>query len=175
MLPPWKPSLYKRWMTKLSAGRISKGPGTSQAVELRKAVSVLLRVFFVNERRFPVAGTNERYSPHDFQTLDFLARNPGSKPAELCAFLGVAPTTGAAVLDRLEKRTLIKRTRHETDKRARAVNLTSQGSTFHSAIVKQDIINMEALLTALDAKEREPFVTMMSKIAGRLMDDGSSK
>lgn len=141
------------------------------AVELRKAVSALLRVFLVNERRFPVAGTHERYSPHDFQTLDFLARNPGSKPAELCTFLGIVPTTAAAVLDRLERRGLTKRTRHATDRRARAVSLTPEGNGFHDAIVKQDLVNMGAMLLILEPQERAPFVAMMSKIAERLLNE----
>jgi DNA-binding MarR family transcriptional regulator len=168
MLPPWKHSHYKSRMTNPPRDKVSNGSGMSQALELRKAVSALLRVFLVNEKQFPVAGTHERYSPHDFQTLDFLARNPGCKPAELCAFLGIVPTTGAAVLDRLERRGLLKRTRHETDRRARALSLTSQGEDFHDAIVKQDLLNMEAMLSILEPNERAPFVAMMIRIAGRL-------
>jgi DNA-binding MarR family transcriptional regulator len=162
-------------MTKSPRDSRSENFGSSQAVALRKAVSALLRVFLVNDKRFPVAGTHERYSPHDFQTLDFLARNPGSKPAELCAFLGIMPTTGAAVLDRLERRGLIERTRHETDRRARSVSLTPQGDDFHGAIVRQDLVNMEAMLSILNPNERAPFVAMMSKIAGRLLYAGSPK
>jgi hypothetical protein len=49
------------------------------AAALRQSVSALLRLFLVNERRFPVAGANVRYSPLDFQSLSFLALNPGAE------------------------------------------------------------------------------------------------
>jgi DNA-binding MarR family transcriptional regulator len=146
-----------------------------QAVELRAAVSTLLRVFLVNEKQFPVAGTNERYSPHDFQTLGFVAQNQGAKPTDLCHFLGVVPTTGAAILDRLERKGLLKRVAHTQDKRARAVFLTDQGSAFFNAIMTQDLINMQAILSALGEEERTQFTATMSKIAAHLESQASSK
>jgi DNA-binding MarR family transcriptional regulator len=71
----------------------------------------------------------------------------------------------------LERRGLIRRARHEMDKRARSLALSDHGHAFHDAIIKQDLINMEAMLSILAPEERAPFVTMMTRIAARLTSE----
>jgi DNA-binding MarR family transcriptional regulator len=136
---------------------------------LREIVSTLLRVFLVNERRFPVAGGDGvRYSAHDFQTLGFLARHPGSRMADLCAFLSVAPTTATSVVDRLARRGLVARRASAEDGRARALTLTADGAAMFARIYGQDLVNMRAMLDALPLAERGRFLDMMKRIAAAL-------
>jgi DNA-binding MarR family transcriptional regulator len=138
------------------------------AVALRQSVSALLRLFLVNERRFPLAGTNERYSPLDFQALNFLALHPGAKVSALGDFLSVAATTTSTLTDRLVKRGLVMRIPHAQDKRAKALTLTPAGRAVFDAIYAQDLVNMQAMLDALPRSEQEQLVAMLAKIVAAL-------
>jgi DNA-binding MarR family transcriptional regulator len=141
------------------------------AAALRGSVSALLRLFLVNERRFPLAGTNERYSPLDFQALNFLALNPGAKVGALGDFLSVAPTTTTTLTDRLVRRGLVTRSGHADDKRAKALTLTPAGRAMFDAIYAQDLVNMQAMLNALSPDEQGQLVSMMARIAATLNTD----
>jgi MarR family transcriptional regulator, lower aerobic nicotinate degradation pathway regulator len=143
----------------------------NKAAALRQSVSALLRLFLVNERRFPLAGTNERYSPLDFQTLNFLALHPGAKVGALTDFLTVAPTTTTTLIDRLAKRGLVARAAHSNDKRAKALTLTPAGRAMFDAIYAQDLVNMQAMLNALPPDEQAQLVSMMGKIVAALQAD----
>jgi DNA-binding MarR family transcriptional regulator len=132
---------------------------------LRESVSTLLRVFLISEKVFPSAGGMTSYSPHEFQTIGFVARNPGCMANQIAAFLGVAPTTMTSLIDRLVKRGLLLRERPASNRRAVAISLTVEGSLLWQAILKQDYKNMAAMLDALEEQEKEPFIQYLSKIA----------
>ncbi len=135
---------------------------------LRDAISTLLRIFLVNERVFPVAGGATRYSPHDFQTLDHLARNPGLRIGALAEFLAVSPTTATSVIDRLVRRGLVSRRMAPDDQRARVLLLTKRGQALSQRILTQDLVNMRALLGTLPPAERAHFTRLMEQVAGGL-------
>jgi DNA-binding MarR family transcriptional regulator len=141
------------------------------AAALRGSVSALLRLFLINERRFPLAGTNERYSPLDFQALSFLALNPGTKVSALGDFLSVAPTTTTTLTDRLVRRDLVARSVHADDKRAKALTLTPAGHAMFDAIYAQDLVNMQAMLNALSPDEQGQLVAMLARIVAALNAD----
>jgi DNA-binding MarR family transcriptional regulator len=143
----------------------------TNAAALRQSVSALLRLFLVNERRFPLAGTNERYSPLDVQALNFLALHPGAKVGALGDFLSVAPTTTTTLTDRLVKRGLVARIVHADDKRAKALTLTPAGRTMFDAIYAQDLVNMQAMLDALPPDEQGQLVSMLARIVAALRAD----
>jgi DNA-binding MarR family transcriptional regulator len=141
------------------------------AAALRQSVSALLRLFLVNERRFPLAGTNERYSPLDFQALNFLVLHPGAKVSALGDFLSVSPTTTTTLTDRLVKRGLVTRTTHAQDKRAKSLTLTPAGRALFDAIYAQDLVNMRALLNALPLAQQGQLVAMLKRIVAALNAD----
>lgn len=139
-----------------------------QAIALRKSFGQIVRVFLVSERRFPVAGRNARYSPHDFQTLNFLAEHKSARAGEIGKFLEIAPTTMTGVIDRLQGADLIKRTQDTEDARATRLELTEAGWEMHDAIANQEILNYTAMLCALDEDERDKYVEMTQRIADRV-------
>jgi DNA-binding MarR family transcriptional regulator len=143
----------------------------NQAVNLRLAISALLRLFLVNERRFPVAGRNERYSPLDFQALNYLALHPGAKVGALGDFMSVAPTTTTTLTDRMVRRGLVRRAPHPQDKRATALWLTDSGQTTFDAIYAQDILNMQAILDVLPDSDRAALVSIMTRVVKALQAD----
>lgn len=141
----------------------------SEAQDLLAHVGNLLREFHVNERAFPIAEGRIAYSPHVFATLAFIAEKPGTRASDLAAFLGVRPTTASSLIARLVSRGLITKDVHPEDRRAIALRLTPQGTDLFAAIRRQDMRNMELMLSALAPEERGQFVEMMGRVSARVV------
>lgn len=142
----------------------------SQAEDLLAHVAALLREFHVNERAFPSAEGRIPYSPHVFAALGFIALNPACRASDLAGFLGLRPTTASSLIGRLVDRGLVEKGRHPEDGRAVALSLTDPGEDLHAAIRRQDMRNMELMLSALAPEERGDFVRMMGRVAARVTD-----
>lgn len=141
----------------------------SEAQDLLAHVGNLLREFHVNERAFPIAEGRIAYSPHVFATLAFIAERPGARASDLAVFLGVRPTTASSLIARLVGRGLITKDVHPEDRRAVALRLTPQGTDLFAAIRRQDMRNMELMLSALAPEERGQFVEMMGRVSARVV------
>ena len=141
---------------------------TIAAEEMLEGIRTILRTFTVDETRFPPAEGRIKYNPVDFQSLYFLSANPGCKNADLARFLGVAATSAQSVCDRLVKRGFVSRDASDTNLRAVALTLTSEGESVIAAIRRQDLANCELMLGALPADQRDKFAAQISKIANTL-------
>ncbi|WP_428925475.1 MarR family winged helix-turn-helix transcriptional regulator [Marinibacterium sp. SX1] len=139
-----------------------------QMLQLRQSFMRIHRVFLISERRFPVGGRNARYSPHDFHTLGYLAEHKAARAGEIGKFLEIAPTTMTGVIDRMEAARLIERATDESDARATKLMLTEAGWNMYNSILNQDILNISAMLGALDGGEQGEFMSMMSRISSRI-------
>ena len=139
-----------------------------QNERLREQIGTLLRLFLVNERAFPSAEGRARYNPLDFQTLGWLARWGPSRPGDMADGFGIAPTTMSSVADRLQKRGLIRREADPADGRARRLALTEEGQDLFAAIYRQDLRNMDVMLGALSADERESLLALMDRVVARV-------
>jgi DNA-binding MarR family transcriptional regulator len=135
---------------------------------LLESVGFLLNLFVVNEQQFPSAEGRVRYNPIDFQTLRYIENNPGCRGADIARTLGVAPTTLQSALDRLIKKGWVKRYNHPTSKRAKAHALTEDGAELRAAIHRQDLANMDVMLSALSPEEQKFAVQVLGKIAANL-------
>jgi MarR family transcriptional regulator, organic hydroperoxide resistance regulator len=74
-------------------------------------------------------------------------RNGGRTPAELLQAFGIQPSTLTGVLDRLETRTLIERSRHPTDRRSYLLTLTPAG--------KRAALTVRQVLDGFEAQVRK--------------------
>ncbi|MEX3016462.1 MarR family winged helix-turn-helix transcriptional regulator [Gymnodinialimonas hymeniacidonis] len=144
----------------------------SQAEDLLHPVGALLRAFHVNERAFPIAEGRIPYSPHVFSALGYLADQPGARASDLAEFLGVRPTTASSLIARLVTRGLSEKRPHPKDGRAVALHLTAEGEDLFAAIRRQDVRNMELMLSALSAADRTAFIQMMHQVA-RVVSDAA--
>ncbi len=142
----------------------------SNAMDLLAHVGALLREFHVNERAFPIAEGRITYSPHVFAALGFVAETPGCRASDLGAFLGLRPTTASSLIARLVTRGLVEKRQHPTDGRAVALYLTETGVDVYAAIRRQDVRNMELMLSALSAEEQAKFVDMMGRVSARVSE-----
>ncbi len=66
--------------------------------------------------------------PVDFSVLSVIAHNPGVTSRQLCTVLGILPPNFVGLLTSLEKRGLVVRQEHPSDKRSMALHLTTQGT-----------------------------------------------
>ena len=105
------------------------------------------------------------YNPVDYQSLRFLAANPGARATDLAGHLGVAPTTMQSALDRLRARGLITKRASETDRRARAYALSEQGARVHAAIEAQDRANMAEIVSSLSPSERATLADLLERLS----------
>jgi len=147
----------------------------SLSVTLLAHVGVLLREFHVNERAFPSAEGRIHYSPHVFAALGFVAQIPGCKASDLGGFLGLRPTTASSLIGRLVDRGLLEKRQHPDDGRAVALYLTADGTDLYAAIRRQDVRNMELMLSALDTDQQADFVAMMGRVASRVAEAAAER
>ena len=105
------------------------------------------------------------YNPVDYQSLRFLAANPGARATDVAAHVGVAPTTMQSALDRLRARGLITKRASETDGRARAYALSEQGARVHAAIEAQDRANMAEIVSGLSPSERATLADLLERLS----------
>ena len=65
--------------------------------------------------------------PVDFSVLTLIAHNPGVTSRQLCAALDILPPNLVGMIKSLDKRGLIERRAHPTDRRAQGLHLSAQG------------------------------------------------
>lgn len=128
-----------------------------------------MRVFLVNERAFPSAEGRMVYSPHVFKAIGMIAENPGCRTGALQSHLGLAPTTVSSLTKRLVSNGWVRRTPDPQDGRVVCLDLTTEGRAFYDAIYRQDIRNMDVILSTFDGDEREVFVDMLERVATRVV------
>jgi len=138
-------------------------PTPDDARRLLRVINTLLNLFIVDETRFPPAEGRMRYNPIDFQTLRIVETQPGIRATDIAALLRVAPTTLQSALDRLLRKGLLDRRAHPDDARARAYFLTEAGEDIRAAIQRQDIENMQVLLSGLDPDKRDMVLEQLEK------------
>ncbi len=136
-----------------------------QIAQLDEAISALVRVLTIDERRFSSNLEVPRLNLIDLEVLSFLHRTPGSTAKEIAVYLGVRSTTMQSVVDRLHKKGLLLRDNDIFKGRSIALSLTTDGLMLRQQMHAQNLENCRQMLEALDEKERESFVRNMVAIA----------
>lgn len=135
--------------------------------QLDAAISTLLRVLIIQERRIANDRAAIAYNPIDIETLSFLARTPDAVAKQIATYLQISATTMQSVVDRLEKRGLVRRDQFALKGRAIAISLTADGVLFRDRIQGQNMQNCATMLGAIDPIDQERFVDSMTKIAAK--------
>lgn len=138
-----------------------------QAEQLDAAISTLLRVLTIDERRLSTGLGTIPFNPLDLETLSYLHRFPASVAKDVAGHLGVSATTMQSVIDRLHKRGLVARDALALRGRAVALTLTETGLNFRMQIHAQNIENCYQMLQHIAAGEQEAFVKNMATIADK--------
>lgn len=102
--------------------------------------------------------------PVDFSVLSVIAHNPGVTSRQLCATLGILPPNFVAMLANLEKRELVERMPHPSDKRSVALQLTLTGEKLmREAERTAESLELDAS-ARLSHAERKTLMRLLQKI-----------
>ncbi len=102
--------------------------------------------------------------PVDFSVLSVIAHNPGVTSRQLCTTLGILPPNFVAMLANLEKRELVERLPHPSDKRAVALQLTPAGEKLmRDAERTAETLELDASARLSNA-ERKTLMRLLQKI-----------
>jgi DNA-binding MarR family transcriptional regulator len=89
---------------------------------------LLVRLGEAIDRRFVAAMATLQLRPHELRALVLVDRHPGCSQRELARRMSVDPGNLVEVLDRLERRDLIRRRPATEDRRRRTLELTAAGA-----------------------------------------------
>lgn len=102
-------------------------------------------------------------TPVQFAALSALRHHPGCDQAQIAALIGYDRATIGAVIERLEKRGLLRREVNRRDRRARIVTLTPEGAETVAALHPVVETLQDDILAGLDAGERAALTALMTK------------
>jgi DNA-binding MarR family transcriptional regulator len=135
---------------------------------LSQYTGFLMNWVALRSRRHFAQRLEERFGlhPKEFGALRVIAAEPGHTQQALCSAAGVDPSSMVATLDELERRGLAERRPHPSDRRKRAVYITSEGERVAAGA---QAIAAEAgaeLLGALTDAERAELNRLLRKLTG---------
>ncbi len=84
---------------------------------------------------------------------------------QLAARMGCEPSNATFVVDRLERRGLIERRPHPTDRRARELHLTAPGGALRARLV--DLLTQHSPVAALTGQEQAALRLLLERAVGR--------
>jgi DNA-binding MarR family transcriptional regulator len=108
-------------------------------------------------------------TPDQFTVLRTLLENDktGLTQSELTRLMGSDPNTIASLVLRLERAGWIHRSRHELDRRAYHLKLTTAGRAKYKEARKVALALQSELLSGWSEKKREEFLANLAQIADR--------
>ncbi len=139
-----------------------------QIEQLDAAISTMLRVLTIDERRLSSNLGSTPFNPIDLETLSYLHLHPGSAAKDVANYLSVRSTTMQSVVDRLHRRGLLQRDKAALKGRAVALQLTNEGMKFRQEVHAQNLKNCRQMLASLSAQDQSGFIKNMAAIAATI-------
>jgi DNA-binding MarR family transcriptional regulator len=137
----------------------------TQIATLYAAVNRVVRLFKFAEAEGMTSKQSEGLNLSDVHALLLVGVRGTCIVSDVVRELRVPPTTATSIVDRLVRRNLVQRARTEENRRIVRLSLTPQGEGVRRAAMDQQMRHCRAMLEALEARERETFVRLISKIA----------
>ncbi len=100
-------------------------------------------------------------TPVQYSALQTVCNQPGIDQKTLAATIAYDTSTIAGVIDRLEARGLLARQVSPTDRRAKLLTPTAEGTRTLAAVVPRMLRAQDRLLEPLAAADRKEFMRMM--------------
>jgi DNA-binding MarR family transcriptional regulator len=104
-------------------------------------------------------------TPIQFAALDALAANPDTDQATLAEAIAKDRATIGGVVDRLEQKGLLVRQVSATDRRARTLRLSDEGTAVLTALAPVVLKLQREILPELSDAEYRQFITLAAKAA----------
>ena len=103
--------------------------------------------------------------PADYSSLVLIADNPGLRPSEIAAALGIQRANFASLAERLVSRGLIERRRAAGDRRARALELTHARRELVGRLRRaQDTFEAELVAELGGEAERDRLLDLLGRL-----------
>lgn len=102
-------------------------------------------------------------TPVQFAAMDAINANPGVDQARIAALIAYDRATIGGVIDRLEKKGLVRREVSQRDRRAREVFLTQDGQEVVTAMLPVVRKMQDEILSGLNATEQNTFLRLSEK------------
>ena len=103
--------------------------------------------------------------PVEYTVLALIHENPDVSATRLAKALAVTAPNIAAWIDRLEKRGLVQRIPHATDRRTQHLRATPQGATLARKATESVLTGEQGALVGLSKGERMILVELLHKLA----------
>ena len=106
-------------------------------------------------------------TPDQFTVLRWLSEcgPQGITQRQLCDLMASDPNTIVSLLNRMQANRLLDRTRHERDRRANRIRLTTVGQRTYRQARKIAVDLQSEVLASLPAKQRERFLESLDQVA----------
>jgi MarR family 2-MHQ and catechol resistance regulon transcriptional repressor len=100
----------------------------------------------------------------DFAVLEALLHKGPLPVNTVGALVTLSSGSSTAAIDRLEKKALVRRAPHATDRRTRIVHLTDKGRTLIQAAFRKHAADMETVTASLSATEKKTLLELLKKL-----------
>jgi DNA-binding MarR family transcriptional regulator len=137
-----------------------------QARTLHVSIALLMRQFRI-EPGLLAGSVYADLHANDIGLFEVLAGADEWSVRRLAQALAAPISTISSALDRLERQRLIERSRIPDDRRIVRIALTARGQRLAARLNGAHIENCRAMLARFSAEEREQFLRLAAKIAGR--------
>jgi DNA-binding MarR family transcriptional regulator len=129
---------------------------------------LLSQLGYVAARRFHQVMKPVGIDPPHFLVLRFLAKLEGTSQQGMSEMLHIPPSRMVAVVDQLESRGLVERRPNPTDRRARALHLTSAGREMLGRALKAATDHEMSIGATLAPEERRQVIALLQKLAAEM-------
>ncbi len=123
----------------------------------RRAALAVIEVFL--ERMAPYG-----LKPVDFSTLSLITHNPGITARQLCHSLGILPPNMVGMVSGFERRGLVERRAHPTDRRAQGLYLTEAGQMLMTQAEQTASALEQDVAHKLTAQQQKTLMGLLQKI-----------
>lgn len=133
----------------------------------------LRRAYLLMHRHANSGFTPSEVTTDQFVVLSGLSEVGSLTQRELSDWVACDPNTLRAMLLLLEKKGLVERTQHPTDRRARLVVLTSEGETLQQELWEQSEAFRQNLVAILGPDDTQVLLESLRRIVAALSKEGS--
>ncbi len=128
---------------------------------------LLRRAWYGLNQAFRRRVAHLQLTPDQFTAMRTLLEGDenGMVQSELVSQMSSDPNTVAALLDRMEENGLVRRRKHETDRRANRIQTTAQGRKKYEAARKIAVELQASVLSVLPVGAREEFLGRLAEVA----------
>ena len=105
------------------------------------------------------------FSESELETLRYVEKVGKCIMSDISNLLRVAPTTATSLIDRLEKKNLVTRSRTDLNRRVVLISLTQKGKDVVRAADREQDARSEKVLSRLTAKEQDELIALYRKLA----------